>query len=619
MSRPIGDYALIGDCETAALVSRDGSIDWLCWPRFDSGACFAALLGDKEHGCFRIAPDEEIIRTERRYCGDTLILQTDFETHSGAVSLIDFMPIREDRRFSELVRLVIGRRGQVRMRMDLVFRFDYGRVVPWVTKYGNGVLRAVAGPHAVLVTSAVPTRGEDYSTVAEFTVSEGQRLPFTLAYEAAHLPPPTCCDPEKALKDTEAFWTDWSAQCRYVGTARDAVMRSLITVKALTYAPTGGIVAAPTTSLPEVFGGQRNWDYRFCWLRDATFTLLSLINAGYRKEAEAWCDWLLRAVAGSASQVQPLYGIGGEHRNNEMELDWLPGYKNSRPVRSGNAAYSQLQLDVFGSIMDALHEAREFGLDLHEASSGLQTELMKHLAQVWQEPDEGIWEVRGGRRHFVHTKLMCWVAFDRAIRSAERFGVEGPVRQWKRLRAEVHAEILERGFNAKRGAFVQSYGDDTLDAAVLLMPLVGFLPPDDPRIVSTTQTIERELSRDGLILRYDTSKSDDGLGESSAAFLACSFWLADNMILQGRTAEAQKIFDRLLSLRNDVGLLSEQYDFKRKTLVGNFPQAFSHFALIDTAMNFSGARGSAREASRTKKQRQRDVPESQLALGLDEM
>lgn len=598
MSRPIGDYALIGDCETAALVGRDGSIDWLCWPRFDSGACFASLLGQAEHGRFQLAPDEEVIRTERRYRGNTLVLQTDFETQGGAVSLVDFMPIRKGGQVSELIRLVIGRRGQVRMRMDLKFRFDYGRIVPWVAKTGDGLLRAVAGPNAVFVASPVPTYGQECSTFAEFTVSEGQRLPFGLAYEASHLPPPTLSNPETALMETEAFWAEWSEQCCYDGPWRSAVIRSLITVKALTYAPTGGIVAAPTTSLPEVFGGERNWDYRFCWLRDATFTLLSLINAGYRNEAEAWCDWLLRAVAGSASQVQPLYGISGEHQNYEVELDWLPGYENSRPVRVGNAAYNQLQLDVFGSVMDALHEARTFGLNLHEASAGLQTELMNHLAKVWREPDEGIWEVRHGRRHFVHTKLMCWVAFDRAVKSAEMFGLEGPVEEWRQLRDEVSAEILERGFDAERGAFVQAYGSKDLDAALLLMPLVGFLPPDDPRVVSTTQAIERELSRDGFILRYDTEKTTDGLGPSSGAFLACTFWMVDNLILQGRMTDARQMFEKLLGLRNDVGLLSEQYDVEKNTLTGNFPQAFSHFTMIDTALNFGGAHGSAREASK---------------------
>jgi GH15 family glucan-1,4-alpha-glucosidase len=596
--RNIGDYAMIGDCETAPLVGRDGSIDWLCWPRFDSGACFAAILGNEEHGRWKIAPTGEITRNSRRYRDDTLILETEFETPDGAVSLIDFMPIRKDRNVSDLVRLVVGRRGQVPMRMDLAVRFDYGRIIPWVRKVDGRGIRAVAGPHAVILATPVPTRGEDLTTVAEFTVSAGERVPFTLVYEASHLPSPRPAEPERALRETEGYWTHWARHCRYEGRWGEAVTRSLITVKALTYRPTGGIVAAPTTSLPEKLGGPRNWDYRYCWLRDATFSLLSLINAGYREEAEAWGGWLLRAVAGAASQIQPLYGIGGEHRNDEVVLEWLPGFADSRPVRIGNAAYKQLQVDVFGSVMDALYHARDGGLSLDEASSGLETELMKQLEQVWREPDEGIWEVRGGRRHFVHSKLMSWVALDRAVRSAERFGLQGPVGRWRRLREEVRAEILERGFDAERGAFVQSYGSRALDSALLLMPLMGFLPADDPRVVSTTAAIERELSRDGLLLRYDPEQSQDGVPTSEGAFLACSFWLADNKLLQGRRAEAEALMERLLSLRNDVGLLSEQYDFESKTMTGNFPQAFSHFAMLDSAFNFAGAEGTAREAGR---------------------
>jgi GH15 family glucan-1,4-alpha-glucosidase len=598
MTNAISDYALIGDCETAALVGRDGSIDWLCWPRFDSGACFAALLGGREHGRWLIAPVAEATATARRYRGDTLILETGFETAEGAVTLIDFMPLRGTSHLSDLVRIVVGRRGRVRMRMELVCRFDYGRIVPWVTRTADGDgRRFVAGPHAIVLKTPLETQGRDLTTVAEFTVGAGERVPFTFTYEASHLPPPETADPEEALKETEDFWTGWSARCNYDGEWREAVMRSLITVKALTFRPTGGIVAAPTTSLPERIGGGRNWDYRFCWLRDATFTLLSLINAGYRDEAEAWCDWLLRAVAGAAAQTQPLYGVGGEHRCDEVELDWLPGFRGSRPVRIGNAAYAQLQIDVFGNIMDTLHEARLCGLELHEDAAGLQTALLAHLEQVWREPDEGIWEVRSERQHFVHAKLMCWVAFDRAVASAERFGLEGPVDRWRRLRGEIRAEILERGFSEDRGAFVQAYGSTALDAAVLLMPVMGFLPPDDPRVVSTTRAIERHLMRDGLLLRYDTAECTDGLDGDEGAFLACSFWLADNMILQGRRDDARRLFERLLSLRNDVGLLSEQYDWKTGSLVGNFPQAFSHFALIDTAFNFAGGRGSAREAA----------------------
>lgn len=595
MAGSISDYALIGDCETAALVCRDGSIDWLCWPRFDSGACFAALLGTPDNGSWRIAPAGAEASRRRHYRGDTLILETEFETDEGAVTLIDFMPIRKERSKSDIVRIVVCTRGTVRMRMDMKLRFDYGRIIPWVTRMHDDFgLRAVAGPHAVYLQTPVETRGEDMATVAEFTVKQGDRVPFVLAYEASHLPSPELCHAEDSLKETELFWTEWSSRCEDEGEWRPAVVRSLITVKALTYRPTGGILAAATTSLPEKAGGQRNWDYRFCWLRDATFTLLSLINAGYRAEAEAWCDWLLRSVAGCAAQVQPLYGIGGEHRLDEVTLPWLPGYRQSRPVRVGNAAYTQLQLDVFGSVLNVVHEALANGLTLHEASTSLQRELLGHLEQVWREPDEGIWEVRSGRQHFVHAKLMSWVAFDRGVAMAEKFGLGGPIDRWREIRDEIHAEIIERGFDQEKGAFVQAYGSKALDSAVLLMPLYGFLPPDDPRIVSTTEAVERELMRDGLLLRYDPREAPDGLQEDEGAFLACSFWLVDNMILQGRMDDARRLFERLLSLRNDVGLLAEEYDWENCAFVGNFPQAFSHFALIDTAFNFAGARGTAR-------------------------
>ena len=597
MAGRISDYAMIGDCETAALVGLDGSIDWLCWPRFDSGACFAALLGSPDHGRWRIAPVGERVARRRAYRGDTLILETEFETADGAVRLIDFMPIRSGHCVSELVRIVEGVRGTVQLRMDLTLRFDYGRIVPWVTgATETEPLRAVAGPHSVHFASPVPVEGEDLSTVATFTVRAGQRLPFVLGHEASHRPPPRLCDPESALSETEAFWTDWAGQARYTGEWREAVIRSLITVKALTYRPTGGIVAAPTTSLPERTGGSRNWDYRYCWLRDATFTLLSLINAGYREEAEAWCAWLLRAVAGRASDIQPLYGVAGEHRLNEVELPWLPGYRDSAPVRIGNGAFEQLQIDVYGGVLDTLHEARRAGLTLHEASDGLQRELLRNLEQIWRQPDEGIWEVRGGRQHFVHAKLMAWVAFDRAVASAEHYGLAGPVERWRRIRAEIRAEILERGFDPAKGAFTQAYGSRALDAAVLLIPLVGFLPADDSRVLSTTRAIERDLMRNGLVLRYDTDEVEDGLDGPEGAFLACSFWLADNLILQGRRADARSLFERLLGLRNDVGLLAEQYDCTAGAFTGNFPQAFSHFALIDTAYNFTHAEGMVRRA-----------------------
>ncbi len=596
MPSDISDYALIGDCETAALVGLDGSIDWLCWPRFDAGACFSAILGDHEHGHWRIAPAEGGAPGVRRYAGDTLILETDFTCEGGRVRVIDFMPIRKSSHLSELVRIVVGLEGEVRMRLDLRIRFDYGRIIPWVHRVEGGALRAVAGPHAVVLKTPVETRGEDHSTVAEFTVSKGDRVPFILAYEASHLPPPKICNAEDALEETEGFWTEWAGRCNYRGQWPEAVMRSLITVKALTYRPTGGVVAAPTSSLPEKVGGERNWDYRYCWLRDASFTLLSLINAGYRDEAEAWADWLLRAVAGSASHVQPLYGVAGEHRCDEIELDWLPGYRGSRPVRIGNAAYKQLQVDVYGHVTDTLHEARALGLDLSEASADMQAEILKQLEKVWKKADEGIWEIRSDRRHFVHAKLMSWVGFDRAVKSAEKFGLSGPVDHWRRLRDEIKAEICEKGWSEKKRSFVQSYGKDALDASVLLMPIMGFLPPDDPRMISTVEAIERELMRDGFVLRYDTEEAPDGLAGEEGAFLACSFWLVDNYILQGRRDEACRLFEKLLDLRNDVGLLAEQWDWNEGKQVGNFPQAFSHFALIDAAFNFMNMEGTAREA-----------------------
>ncbi len=598
MTLEISDYGLIGDCETAALVGNNGSIDWLCWPRFDSGACFAALLGTPRNGRWLIAPEAEITRSSRQYRGETLILETDFECPGGAVRITDFMPRRGDKEVSDLVRIVTGLRGQVPMKTELSPRFDYGRIVPWINQInGENRLRAVAGPHAVVFDAPVPLSASDGSITARFTVSAGQELPFVLAHEASHLPPPEICNAQHALEDTERYWTEWAGRCQYRGPWREAVVRSLITTKSMTYRPTGGIIAATTTSLPEAIGGSRNWDYRFCWLRDATFTLHSLVSAGYRTEAEQWCDWLLRAVAGAAHQAQPLYGIAGEHRCDEMEADWLPGYRGSRPVRLGNAAYSQLQVDIFGSVIDTLHQARCHGLEMHEAASGLQSALLSHLENIWREPDEGIWEVRSDRQHFVHGKLMSWVAFDRAIKSARNFGLEGPVERWEALRNEIKQEILDRGFDADRGAFVQAYGSKALDASTLLIPLFGFLPAEDSRVRSTVAAIEKDLMRDGFVLRYDPEEAVDGLPGDEGAFLACSFWLADNMILQGRRDEAQALFERLLSLRNDLGLLSEQYDWKEKRLVGNFPQAFSHFSLIDTAFNLCDGHGSLEEAS----------------------
>lgn len=602
MQPPISDYAMIGDCETAALVDRQGSIDWLCWPRFDSQACFAHLLGEAEHGHWQIAPTSQNVRVSRRYLPGTLVLETRFETEGGAVTLTDFMPVRETSSpISNLFRIVRGERGVVDMQMQLVIRFDYGRIVPWVTRLHEGGIRAVAGPHAVVLHAPIPVPDDNLATKAAFTVSPGETLAFALTYEASHLPVAKPVDSARALDATCRFWHDWSSRSQYKGPWAEMVNRSLITIKALTYHPTGGVVAAPTASLPETIGSERNWDYRYCWLRDATFTLLSLLNAGYRHEAEAWCDWLLRAVAGSASQLQPLFGLSGEARIPEQTLDELPGYRDSRPVRIGNAAYAQLQLDTFGWVMDTLHEARCAGLELHEAGWGLQRRLLQYLEQVWHCPDEGIWEVRGPPQHFVHSKVMCWVAFDRAIASAERFGLDGPVDRWRELRATLHAEVIERGFNPDIGAFVQSYGSTRLDASALLLPLVGFLPATDWRMVSTTRVIEKELSRDGLLMRYRSDEESDGLPESDSAFLACSFWLVDNLLLQGRKDKARTLFERLLGLCNDVGLLAEQFDVTRNMLVGNFPQAFSHFALVDTAFNFMGKRGVAYEQ---KKRRQ---------------
>jgi GH15 family glucan-1,4-alpha-glucosidase len=596
MQPPLEDYALIGDCETAALVSRQGSIDWLCWPRFDSSACFAALLGTADHGYWQLAPDADVSETRRQYLEDTLILETWFRTSGGSFSVTDFMPVRGAKsQASEIVRLVTGEDGEVPVRMALALRFDYGRIVPWTSRLADDRVRAVAGPHAAILDSSVPVREEDLALVAEFSVRKGQRESFILTYEASHLPLPKVVNAKAALKATRRFWTRWSRHGNYDGPWQDAVRRSLITIKALTYRPTGGILAALTTSLPEKIGGSRNWDYRYCWLRDTMFTLQSLITAGYRHEAEAWSDWLLRAVAGKACQIQPLYGITGEHRTPELELPWLPGYHGSQPVRTGNAAYDQYQIDVFGSVMDTLHVAREFGLELSEESGGLQQELMERLEQQWRNPDDGIWEVRSGAQHFVHTKLMSWVAFDRAIRAVEKSELDGPVERWRKLRDAIHAEVLERGFDARKKAFVQAYDSDALDAAVLLIPLLGLLPPDDPRVLSTTRVIEQELCRDGLVLRYDTEKSDDGLPGDEGAFLACSLWLADNFILQGRKDDARRLFERVLSLRNDVGLLSEQYDWEAGRLVGNFPQAFSHFSLVDTAFRFGGG-GATMEA-----------------------
>jgi GH15 family glucan-1,4-alpha-glucosidase len=578
----IEDYALIGDCEAAALVGRDGSIDWLCWPDFSSPACFAALLGTPEHGRWRLAPRGEAV-VSRRYRPDTLVLETGFETADGAVTLVDFMPIGEGA--PDLVRIVVGRRGAVAMAMELVLRFDYGAAVPWVTRLEDGRLCAVAGPDMVVLDTPVATRGEGLTTVAAFTVRAGERVPFVLAHGRSHLPAPRGPDADAAAARTERFWREWIGRCRAQSEWSEPVRRSLITLKALTYAPTGGIVAAPTTSLPERIGGERNWDYRFCWLRDATLTLLALMDAGYYDEAKAWREWLLRAVAGSPAQIQIMYGIGGERRLPEAELAWLPGYAASAPVRIGNAAATQLQLDVYGEVLDALHQGRKGGVAEHGPAWALQRALVEHLETIWQRPDEGIWEVRGPPRHFTHSKVMCWVALDRAVKGIERFGRTGPLERWRALRARIHDDVCGRGYDARRGAFVQCYGGTALDAAALLMPITGFLPADDPRVLGTVRAIERELVDGGLVYRYRTDAVDDGLPPGEGAFLACSFWLADNYALQGRKREARALFERLVGLANDVGLLAEEYDPLTDRQLGNFPQAFSHVALVNTAFN----------------------------------
>jgi GH15 family glucan-1,4-alpha-glucosidase len=583
MSSRIEDYALIGDCETAALVGKDGSIDWLCWPRFDSPACFAALLGNPENGRWQLAPAIPIRGVRRRYRKDTLILETDFETAEGAVTLVDFMPPRE--KHSDVVRLVHGRRGRVPMKMEFIVRCDYGKSVPWVTQANRGTLRAIAGPNMMILRTGVQMRGEDLKTLAEFTVKSGEIVPFVLTYAASHQGLPRAIDPKAAVRDTERFWSDWIRQCKYRGPWSEAVDRSLITLKALTYWPTGGILAAPTTSLPERIGGARNWDYRFCWLRDASYTLFALMQAGFHDEAAKWRNWLLRSIAGSPDQVQIMYGLAGERQVTEWNVDWLPGYEKSRPVRVGNGAAEQLQLDVYGEVMSTLHRAHKSGLRQTRPESALQEALIDHLAKIWHEPDDGIWEMRGRRRHFTHSKVMAWLAFDCAITSHERFGLEGPVDEWRIARDEIHKEVCEKGFDAELGSFVQSYGSKDLDASLLMIPKVGFLPASDRRVKGTVQAIERQLVRNGLVMRYKTEEVEDGLPPGEGVFLACSFWLADNYVLLGRHAKAKRLFEKLLALRNDVGLLSEQFDPRDKRMAGNFPQAYSHIALVNTAFN----------------------------------
>jgi GH15 family glucan-1,4-alpha-glucosidase len=584
----IEDYGLIGDCETAALVGRDGSIDWLCWPAFDSDACFAALLGTHRNGRWLIEPAEEVKKSSRRYWDNTLILETRFETANGTIELIDFMPPRG--KASDVVRLVRGVAGKVKLQMQLVIRFDFGVDIPWVRRTEDGALLAIAGQDMTVLRTPVETRGEDLTTVANFDVGEGEIIPFVLTYGPSHLPLPEPIDPAQALQDTLDFWTEWSSHCTYKGEHRDLVMRSLITLKALTYGPTGGIVAAPTTSLPEKLGGARNWDYRFCWLRDATFTLLALMNSGYTEEAAAWHNWLLRAAAGWPANMQIMYGIMGQRRLLEWEAGWLLGYEGARPVRVGNAAYAQLQLDVYGELMDAFHQSRVANLKLDEETWALELAVLQHLEEVWDEPDHGIWERRGAGKHYVSSKVMTWVAFDRGIKSAEKFGFDAPLDRWRALREVICRDICEKGFDPKLNAFVESYGSDLLDASILLMPCVGFLPASDPRVLGTIRAIEKYMMRDGFVLRHDPREISDEKQPIEGAFLACSLWLADAYVLAGEAAKAEALFARVVAVANDLGLLAEEFDPGVGRQTGNFPQALTHIALINTAHNLSDAK-----------------------------
>jgi GH15 family glucan-1,4-alpha-glucosidase len=583
----IEDYALVGDTQTAALIGRDGSVDWLPFPRFDSSACFAALLGEREIGRWCLAPRGKVARRRRRYRPGTLVLETELETSEGAVRLIDFMPPRG--RAPDLVRIVEGVRGQVEVETDLVIRFDYGRTVPWVRRRGDA-LTATAGPDALCVRADVELFGAGLATKGTFRLAPGERRALVCTWFPSHEDLPRAIDPATALAETEEWWRDWTGRCRYEGPARDAVVTSLAVLKALTYGPTGALVAAPTTSLPERTGGVRNWDYRYCWLRDATLTLYALMVGGHTDEAIAWREWLLRAAAGDPNQLQIMYGVGGERRLVELELPWLPGYAGSRPVRVGNAAHGQLQLDVYGEVLDCFHQARRFGIGPDAWAWGLERALLEALASRWREPDHGIWETRGPALQFTHSKVMAWVAFDRAIKSVEALGLEGPVDSWRALRDEIHEEVCRCAFDARRNTFTQSYGRPELDASLLMIPLVGFLPPDDPRVVGTVDAIQRGLVRDGFVLRYRTDPlgAVDGLPQGEGAFLPCSFWLVDALVMLGRGEEASRLFERLLTLRNDVGLLSEEYDTDAGRFVGNMPQAFAHLALVNSAYNLVG-------------------------------
>ncbi|MGE0004283.1 MAG: glycoside hydrolase family 15 protein [Parvibaculaceae bacterium] len=597
MSKPIEDYGLIGNMLSCALVARDGSIDWLCLPRFDSDACFASLLGTPENGRWRISPVDGDAAVTRRYRPGTMILETTFETEDGKATVIDFMPLSRDEEHVDLMRLVRGDRGRVRMRCDFVLRFGYGRTVPWVRKADFGV-RAVAGPDAVELHTPVALTGENLHTTAEFVVGAGATVPFVLAWHPSHRREERSIDPQRRLKETEAWWRDWSGRCRLGRKEHpwdDAVTRSLLTLKALTFAPTGGILAAATTSLPEEIGGERNWDYRYCWIRDATLTLYALLTSGYREEAKAWREWMLRAAAGHPAQLQIMYGLAGERRLTEIELPWLAGYEGSKPVRIGNAAYGQLQIDVYGELLDALHVGRKFQLQPSDDAWNFQKVLLDDLKKQWRLPDQGIWEIRGAPRHFTHSRLMAWVAFDRGVRAVEDFGLSGPVDAWKAEREEIRAAILAAGWSDEKQSFVQHAGGDALDASLLLVPLTGFLPPDDPRVIATVKAVRRELMEDGLVLRYRPEHAPDGVTGTEGTFLVCSFWLVDALAMMGRGQEARELFERLLALRNDLGLLAEQYDPRLRRQLGNFPQAFSHVGIVNTAHNLISAQGPAEQ------------------------
>lgn len=598
MSKPIEDYGLIGNMLSCALVARDGSIDWLCLPRFDSDACFAALLGTLENGRWRISPVDDAATISRRYRSGTMILETTFATEGGTATVIDFMSLSSDEEHVDIIRLVRGDHGRVRMHCEFILRFGYGSAVPWLQKADFG-LRAVAGPDAVELHTPVTLIGEDLRTTAEFTLDAGTTVPFVLAWHPSHRREERSIDTQRRLSETEAWWRDWSDRCRFGDGEphpwREAVTRSLITLKALTFAPTGGILAAATTSLPEQIGGQRNWDYRYCWIRDATLTLYALLTSGYREEAQAWRRWLLRAAAGHPAQLQIMYGLAGERRLTEIELPWLAGYAGTKPVRIGNAAYGQLQIDVYGELLDALHVGRKFQLQPSDEAWNFQNVLLEGLKEQWRLPDQGIWEIRGPPRHFTHSKLMAWVAFDRGVRAVEDFGLTGPSESWKAEREEIKAQILSNGWSDKKQSFVQQYGGTVLDASLLMMPSTGFLPPDDPHVTATVQAIRRELVEDGLVLRYRADHAPDGLAGTEGTFLVCSFWLADALAMMGRWQEASELFERLLSLRNDLGLLAEQYDPRSRRQLGNFPQAFSHIGIVNTAHNLMSTQGPAEQ------------------------